>query len=282
MDSFKNFQNIKAEKAKAMGKYGRMEKVTVFFKLIEFFIFMIVLSRFTTLFPISFKFSGEHTKEFFVSLISPRFVFILGNLIVFTLFWKSGQLSNQDCSNNNNEKHDFYDEYVKNCERNKKDEIFIEKQSIKTQNKENIDSDWESGELANQVFSTKKLDFYDEYVESCERNEKDQIFTEKQRKENMASDVVVCRDVVIAESYCMNEKTMKRSKSEILRNTHETKNKNEKKVHGLRRSATEKCLQKRNNEMVAVDKMSNEDFRLRVEAFIARQQRCLREEDEEE
>ncbi|GAA0178163.1 hypothetical protein LIER_29801 [Lithospermum erythrorhizon] len=235
MDSFQNFQNIKAEKAKAMGRFHKMQKVSAFFKLIEVFIFLIVLSRFTTLFPISFKLSGQYVKEFFLSLVSPRFVFIIGNLIVFTLFWKSGQLSNPDCSNNNNEKLDFYDEYVKSCQRNPKHEIFTEKQSIK-----------------------------------------------KQRKEKIAPDVVVCRDVVITDNYCMNEKKMHSSQSDRLANTHEFKMKEEKICDGLRRSKTEKCLKMRNNELVDVEEMSTEDFRLRVEAFIARQQRFLRGEDEED
>lgn len=222
-----------------MGRYDTMQKVSAFFKLIELLIFLIVLSRFSTLFttqvPIVFKLSGEYMKEFFVSLISPRFVFIIGNLIVFTLFWKSGQLSNQEFSNNNNEKLDFYDEYVQSCQRNPKDEIFTEKQSIR-----------------------------------------------KQRKEKPASDVVVCRDVVIADNNCMGEKKIQRSQSEKLRNTHEFKNEDDKICPGLRRSVTEKCLKMRNNELLAVDEMSNEDFRTRVEAFIARQQRFLKEEDEEE
>ncbi|KAG9130394.1 hypothetical protein Leryth_004364 [Lithospermum erythrorhizon] len=241
MDSFKNFQNIKAEKAKAMGKNRRMQKVSALFKLIELFIFLIALSRFTTLFPIAFKLSGAYVKEFFVNLISPRFVFIIGNLIVFTLYWKSGQLSNQYSSNNINEKHDLYDEYVKSCQKNNKEQVFIEKQSIQKQ-------------------SIKKQSI------------------KKQRKEKLVSGPVVCRDVVIANSNFMTEKKIQRSQSDRLMNTHELKNYDEKNSHGLRRSATEKCLKMRTNELMAVDEMSNEDFRVRVESFIARQQRFLREE----
>ncbi|KAK4340354.1 hypothetical protein RND71_041816 [Anisodus tanguticus] len=118
-----NFHNIKLEKANAILRYKNRRRVTILFRFIEFCIFFVVISRFSTQLPLTFKGLG-------VTLISPRFVFVLGNTIVIILLLKSGQSSAKD-SSTNSVKIDLYDEYKQKCSMNK--EAYCEqskKQSI--------------------------------------------------------------------------------------------------------------------------------------------------------
>ncbi|KAI5669118.1 hypothetical protein M9H77_18971 [Catharanthus roseus] len=212
MDSFGFHNNIKAEKANAMLRYKRLKKITAMFRLIEICIFLIIISRFTTQLPIAFKISGEYFKGLSVSSISPLFVFILGNAIVIVLFLKSGQLSSKNGESNDG-KLDLYDEYVKNCERNR--------------------------EAYNQEIK-------------------------KQRKQS--SFVSSKKEVVISDPP-KEKKMMHRSHSENLKEVVA-------KGRQLRRTETE--IRRKSAE----EEMSSEEFRRTVEAFIARQQRFLREEEE--
>ncbi|KAK4340355.1 hypothetical protein RND71_041817 [Anisodus tanguticus] len=128
-----NFQNIKLEKANAMLRYKKRQRVTTLFRFIEFCIFFVVISRFSTQLPLTFKLSTDYFKGLSVTLISPRFVFVLGNAIVIILFLKSGQSSAKDDSTNN-VKIDVYDEYKQKCSMNK--EAFYEQS--KKQGKQSI------------------------------------------------------------------------------------------------------------------------------------------------
>ncbi|XP_041990531.1 uncharacterized protein LOC121741715 [Salvia splendens] len=188
MDSIK-FENIKMEKSNAISRYRRVERITTLFRAIELLVVAIVVSRFSTALPLNL--SVEYFRDISASLISPRFVFLVGNAIVLILFFKSGGFSAKD------------------------------------------------GEAI--------ADFYDEYVEKCRGNEEKKVFDD-------------CR--------VMPAKNMCRSSSEKLV-VHGGKRRRE-----LTRSKTEGCRSRRKAE-----EMSSEEFRRTVEAFIARQQRFLREED---
>ncbi|XP_004230971.1 uncharacterized protein [Solanum lycopersicum] len=103
--------NIKLEKANAMLRYKKRQRVTTLFRFIEFCIFFAIISRFSTQLPLNFKGLG-------FTIISPRFVFVLGNIIVIILFLISGQSSTKDGSTNN-VKIDMYDEFKQKCLMNK-------------------------------------------------------------------------------------------------------------------------------------------------------------------
>ncbi|KAK4437749.1 hypothetical protein Salat_0108900 [Sesamum alatum] len=220
MDSFK-FHDIRLEKANAISRYHRIRRITTLFKFLELFVFLIILSRFSTQFsfPLS-VFSTEYFRGISGTLISPRFVFVVGNAIVIVLFLISGQFPGK------------------------------------------------KGE--------KTTDFYDEYVERCRGNQ--QTCIKEEVKALKAYKYSVCSD----------EKKMIRSHSQNL----------ERAVHGeerrrdLRRSMSEKCRKSVHSgrkeaagvaapvSSYAEDRMSSEEFRRTVEAFIARQQRFLREEED--
>ncbi|KAI8533014.1 hypothetical protein RHMOL_Rhmol11G0263300 [Rhododendron molle] len=105
MDSI-NIVNLKIKKTKANLRYRR---ITALFRIVEFFVLLLMISRFSLQFPCSFKFSSE----FFRPLFSPQFVFVIGNAIVVILVVKSGRL----CSGNSATT-DFCEEYVENSVKN--------------------------------------------------------------------------------------------------------------------------------------------------------------------
>ncbi|KAK6159492.1 hypothetical protein DH2020_006806 [Rehmannia glutinosa] len=216
MDSFK-FHDIRVEKANAISRHRRIRRITTLFRFLEVLIFLIILSRFSNQFSFfSLNLSSEYFRGISVTLISPRFVFLVGNAIVIALFLKSGQFP------------------AKKCE--------------------------------------KTVDFFDEYMEKCRSNQQ----TCSKLEEKNESDAYKYR-------VRYDEKRMSRSHSENL----------EKAAHGkerrrdLRRSMSEKCRKSGRKAAAAgggsayaEDEMSSEEFRRTVEAFIARQQRTLREEEE--
>ncbi|KAF7126686.1 hypothetical protein RHSIM_Rhsim11G0179200 [Rhododendron simsii] len=105
MDSV-NIVNLKIEKTKANLRYRR---ITALFRVVEFFVLLLMISRISFQFPCSFKFSSE----FFRPLFSPQFVFVIGNAIVVILVVKSGRL----CSGNRVTT-DFCEDYLENSVKN--------------------------------------------------------------------------------------------------------------------------------------------------------------------
>lgn len=245
MDSF-HFHKIKMEKANAKLRHRRLHKITAMFRLMEFCILLIIVSRFTVQLPVAFKLSGEYFRGFSVTAVSPGLVFILGNAIVLVLFLKSGHPSAKNGDTTVNSKLDLYDEYVK-------------------------------------INSEKNPCVYKEENTACK----------KQRKQSgstcVGREVAVSSDAHNSRSDNTKERKVKiqRSQSENLKRAVQQQQQ-ECAGRELRRLATVKCRgHVDNEEKPAVlgssykeDEMSNEEFRRTVEAFIARQQRALREEEE--
>ncbi|KAF9609495.1 hypothetical protein IFM89_016581 [Coptis chinensis] len=110
-----SFDNVKAEKAHAMKRYHRLRKIASLFRLLEIFIVLFLFSWFSTQLPSVIQIITKYFKKFCVLLISPRFVFLIGNAIIITLFVKSGQFSS-NTSSSSNEETSLYEEFVKNSE----------------------------------------------------------------------------------------------------------------------------------------------------------------------
>ncbi|KAK0582714.1 hypothetical protein LWI29_028789 [Acer saccharum] len=116
MDSFR-INNIQVEKANAIMKHHRqLRKMANWFRLIEICVVLLVVSRFSSQLPLAVKNSGGYFRELTVFIVSPRFVFVVGNLIVITLFAKSGQFSAQD-SPGKNSGSDLIKEFVEKSEK---------------------------------------------------------------------------------------------------------------------------------------------------------------------
>lgn len=239
------------EKVNAKLRYRRLQKITALFRLMELCIVFFIVSRFTTQLPIAFKLSGEYFRGLSVMAVSPRFVFIIGNAIVIVLFLKSGQLSPKDGNlSSNSSKFDLYEEYVKNCEKNQG--VYKETESRSTNKKHRKQSPFVSREVDHP--DTAHSDVFPTHSENKERERKTKI---------------------------------NRSHSENLKTLQPEEEKKEDDAgQKLRRSVTVRYRESVNYDLksaavggYAEDEMSSEEFRRTVEAFIARQQRFLREED---
>ncbi|KAK1298680.1 hypothetical protein QJS10_CPB14g00040 [Acorus calamus] len=109
MDHFFDFDMVKAEKAIAMRRYRRLQKLRNLFRAAELLSAVILLSWFSARIPFVLRISGDYLRRLSAVLVSPRFVFLLGNAIVLTLFAKSGHLnSSSDAAGTG----DLYSEFI--------------------------------------------------------------------------------------------------------------------------------------------------------------------------
>ncbi|XP_022763237.1 uncharacterized protein LOC111308848 [Durio zibethinus] len=131
MDTF----DIKLEKRKAILKHRQLCNIANLLRFIEVCVVLVLISRFTTQLPVAVKNSGEYFRGLSVVLVSPCFVFIVGNAIVITLFAKAGQFSAQDSASKRSGT-DLYEEFVKKSEKShaihRCETEYREKQSEKT------------------------------------------------------------------------------------------------------------------------------------------------------
>lgn len=104
MDAF----DIKLEKKNAMLKHRQLYNTANLLRFVEVFVLLVLISRFTTThLPVAVKNSGEYFRGLSVTLVSPRFVFVVGNIIIITLFVKAGKFSSHDST-----KTDLYEKFV--------------------------------------------------------------------------------------------------------------------------------------------------------------------------
>ena len=134
MDTF----DIKLEKRNAILKHRQLCKIANLLRFVEVCVVLVWISRFTTHLPVAVKNSGEYFRGLSVVLVSPRFVFIVGNAIVITLFAKAGQFSAQDSTSGT----DLYEEFVEKSEKSQAIQRYEienrEKQSKKSVDEEKI------------------------------------------------------------------------------------------------------------------------------------------------
>ncbi|XP_015159778.1 uncharacterized protein [Solanum tuberosum] len=290
-----NFHNIKLEKANAMLRYKKRQRVTMF---IVFCIFFTIISRFSIQLPLS----TDYVKGFGVTLISPRFVFVLVNIIVIILFFKSGHSSAAD-----NVKFDLYDEYKQKysmnneacCKKQRKQSILVEEANCE-QSITNCEQSKKQRKLAERRLEKRIHHSHSENVLCLSHDEK------KTRKRMMRSATVGClknidtdsvkpttsypeanceqRRILVEETNCEQSSVAERQLEKIIHRSHSENSlclpHDEKKR--MMRSATVGCLKNIDTDTVkptTSDGLSSVEFRKTVEAFIARQQRLLKEEE---
>ncbi|KAH0909055.1 hypothetical protein HID58_032376 [Brassica napus] len=94
MDSF-TFDNVKAEKAKALRRYNRFRSIGRFFRAAEVCVAVIfILWTFTRL-PFAVQISREFLRRIAGVISTPLFVFLFGNCIVVALLAKSSVEENR-------------------------------------------------------------------------------------------------------------------------------------------------------------------------------------------
>ncbi|XWS42091.1 hypothetical protein CRYUN_Cryun17cG0138900 [Craigia yunnanensis] len=116
MDSF-DFNNVKPEKVKAMRRYNRLRSLTKVFRFLELLLALLFLAWTFERVPFAVKIFGEFVLKLRGVIASPLFVFLVCNVIIVTLFAKSGIFS---AVNNADSK--LYEEIIKNAENRSKSE----------------------------------------------------------------------------------------------------------------------------------------------------------------
>ncbi|XP_013608910.1 PREDICTED: uncharacterized protein LOC106315660 [Brassica oleracea var. oleracea] len=102
MDSF-TFDNVKAEKAKALRRYNRFRSIGRFFRAAEVCVAIIfILWTFTRL-PFAVQISREFLRRIAGVISTPLFVFLFGNCIVVALLAKSSVEENRGSTPSNAE-----------------------------------------------------------------------------------------------------------------------------------------------------------------------------------
>ncbi|KAJ4963482.1 hypothetical protein NE237_023421 [Protea cynaroides] len=244
MDCF-DFDNVKAEKEKAMQRYRRLRKMTNLFRCVEVCVALVLLSWFSTRLPVAVRISGEYFQELCLVLVSPRFVFLAGNVIILTLFAKSGQFSAMGFSPKTSGRDDLYDQFIKN------------NTDALSRQKSRVDDNPAPAPTPEElVYEDEETVDQEEIVRAF-----DNAYQEEEQVASSDSRVIY-----------------QRSQSENLK----TEN-NEEYNRELRRSETEKYrIVGREAEEAAVayaeDKMTIDEFHRKVEAFIAKHQMFQREE----
>ncbi|XP_028767934.1 uncharacterized protein LOC114725572 [Neltuma alba] len=261
MDSF-NLANLKAGKANAIMKQQKFRRIANLFRLVEVCVFLILLSRISFQVPVAVKNSGDYFRGFSVFMVSPRFVFVIGNIIIITLFAQSGQFTARGSKSKSLES-DLYQQFIQNITKNQKikeeQNNFPEKHSIRTEDEGNQKHPENDSTIAEDPTKDQKT-VINEANKNHPEGMKKEIFDEGKikwlKKENIRT-----RDRKgLDYRRCETQKSMEFER--------------EKPGSVLRRSETEKITI--SNEE---DGMSNEEFRRAVEEFIARQQKLRREEE---
>ncbi|ESW03803.1 hypothetical protein PHAVU_011G043200 [Phaseolus vulgaris] len=129
MDSF-SFNNLQAEKANAILKHRKLRRVASLLRIIEVCAVLVLVSRFSMQLPVAVRNSGEYFRDLSLFMNSPRFVFLIGNIIIIALF---AQFSAQ--GNNVVQEPNLYQELIQNTTKNQETvvaEYSRKKQRMKT------------------------------------------------------------------------------------------------------------------------------------------------------
>ncbi|MED6169492.1 hypothetical protein PIB30_021789 [Stylosanthes scabra] len=294
MDSF-SFHNLQAEKANAFLKNRKLRRITGMLRFLEVCVVLVLISRLSLRLPVAVKNSGEYFRDLSVFVNSPRFVFFVGNAIIITLFAQSGQFSSQGSRRNDSEE-DLYHEFLHNAtkkhktqDRNLKNRA---KQGMETgETVENIKNQEKEGIKTEDSIKNKRIS-----RNMVEQQENSGIFKRKEANFGLRSkgidaggknkcDVEKQNMETGDVNNCLEVKKYRRCQTEILHRGNRGED--------LRRCETEKRIKaiehgltKEEGEgeggggLYPEDTMSNEEFRRTIEAFIARQQRLRREEED--
>ncbi|CAA0827662.1 Unknown protein [Striga hermonthica] len=270
-----NFHDAKAEKANAIARRRRMQRITALFRFAELLIFLITASRFSTQLAFYPNLSAAWFKGIPAALASHRFIFLAGNAIVVVLLLKSGRFS----PDGGGEAVDIYDEYTRRSRGDDRRNIGEEERRgpggvcgygvVGAGGKMNRCGSEIVGRAAGRGEEVRR-DLRRSASERCRESSGD--------GGRRAAGGAGGYGVVGA------ERKMNRCRSEIVGRA---AGRREEVRRDLRRSASERCRESDGDGgrraagggcSFAEEEMSGEEFRRTVEAFIARQQRILREE----
>ncbi|XP_057436762.1 uncharacterized protein LOC130729141 [Lotus japonicus] len=248
-----NSHKLKTEKSNKIMKHRKLRKIANLLRYVEMCVVLVLISRasFQHL-PVALKISSEYFSGF---MVSPRFVFLIGNVIIIALFAQSGQFSGKTTP-----EPDFYLEFLQNSTVNQETQDDQKRVSMKSENgvKDH------HHRIDGGMIKTKHP----------EKQSTDGSMIKLPEKQSTRATTTGLEIVEV--------KDYRRCQSEITRRMQS----DEKDRRVLQRCETENRMRRSNEgetERVGrssypEDGMSNDDFRRTVEAFIGRQQR-LREHE---
>lgn len=249
------FDNVKFEKAKAMARFNRFRKITKLLQFLEVFVALMVISWSSTRLSGAVKISGRFLFEVANYLFNPHVVFLIGNAIIVALFvlCRGNGAVDENCGYG-----DLYDDYVRHSEvQQRKVEVSV------------------SGTAPEPPPTPEIKDMIPDSGGGDEEEEEKQIVCVCSSEEKTGQ----CDAVTTAiEKATKQIEKFQRTQSERLKKEIAVKPRGE-----FRRSETVKVGRGREErpEMTSfdtVDKLSNEEFNLTIEAFIKRHQAFLMEQ----
>ncbi|CAN8254770.1 unnamed protein product [Cochlearia groenlandica] len=239
MDSI-DFENVKAEKAKALHRYNSFRTIGLLFRTAEIVVAILFLCWLFTCLPFAVRISGEFLRRLSSLVSTPLFMFFLGNTIIVALLTtKSTVFSAAGKTiaggNDGGEETDIYEAFISSGEtRVSEDIVYDDKQMIS------------AAETALNPDPTAARE--------------DHAIVESVKDSNFITDTA-------NDDHPPPKKAYRRSKSEICsKQSLEIVSK-----PLLRRSETEKCRRIVGEVSIPEDNMSNEEFQRTIEAFIAKQ-----------
>lgn len=122
-----NSHKLKTEKSNKIMKHRQLRKIANLLRYVEMCVVLVLISRasFQHL-PVALKISSEYFSGF---MVSPRFVFLIGNVIIIALFAQSGQFSGKTTP-----EPDFYLEFLQNSTVNQEIQDDQKRVSMKSEN----------------------------------------------------------------------------------------------------------------------------------------------------
>lgn len=248
MDSYE-IDAIKIEKAKAMHRYRTFQKIATIVRILEIFVAAVLISwsilRSSEYVPAAVEISSAFLRRVFSLLFCPHFVFLVGNVIIITLFANSRQKSPAG-------------------------ELQAEEREL------------EPVKVAGEIFAGEV---------QVEEREKPEVVKVHAVDETAVVPVVENREIEVTVTPAVVEKVIREVERKSYRRTKSALEEVIGEKIELRRSKTVPRGKSRNGEssmaateartrrrMYDVEDLSNEEFKKRVEAFIEKQQKFLREE----
>ncbi|EOA12393.1 hypothetical protein CARUB_v10027006mg [Capsella rubella] len=116
MDSF---DNVKAEKAKALRRFNRFRRIGRFFRAAEVCVALLLLFWTFTRLPFAVQISGAFLRRIAAVVSTPLFVFLLGNSIVLVLLTKSSDQKTTTAAATSPET-EIYEAFVRSVENRSK------------------------------------------------------------------------------------------------------------------------------------------------------------------
>ncbi|OIV97540.1 hypothetical protein TanjilG_12297 [Lupinus angustifolius] len=294
-----NFHKLKGDKPSMIHKHRLLRKIANLFRYIEFCVVLVLISRLSFQLPVAVKNSSEYLCSF---SISPCFVFLIGNVIIISLFAQSGHFTPQSYKRDNHEP-DFYQEFIQSStkyqliqEEQKKQ---LAKQSIETEHPEKQNLKTEDSKKSQRINSN--LIKHPEKQSNGTKCSEKHVMKEEDRKksEGINNNLIKCSQ---KQSMKRITKTEDRVKGVEKQRTKSGETNIVLEVKGYRRCQSEIIsMVKSENPCVVLkrcdteisiehgervgrnsypeDGMSSDQFRCTIEAFIARQKR-LREQEQ--